>query len=48
MPSSGGDLLWNGTTIAPQGTAKAYNIGSFGSFDGLPKAYFEPHGYRFG
>jgi len=42
MPSSGGDLFWNGTTITPQGTAKAYNIGAFGSLDGLPKAYFEP------
>jgi uncharacterized protein (TIGR03437 family) len=41
-PGSGGDLLWNGITITPQGNAKAYNIGPFGSLDGLTKAYFEP------
>ena len=26
--SSGGDLLWNGTTFAPQGKAAAYDVGS--------------------
>jgi len=42
MPSSGGDLLWNGTTITPQGTAKAYTFPfPIGSLDGLPKAYFD-------
>jgi len=41
-PASGGDLLWNGTTITPQGSAKAYNLGPLGSIDGFPKAYFEP------
>ena len=29
--SSGGDLLWNGSTITPQGKAKAYNLGNLGS-----------------
>ena len=29
--ASGGDLLWNGSTIAPQGKARAYNIGDFGA-----------------
>ncbi len=35
--SSGGDLLWNGSTIAPQDKAKAYNFGNLGSigFNGL-------------
>jgi uncharacterized protein (TIGR03437 family) len=41
-PGSGGDLLWNGTTLAPQGTAKAYTFPfPIGSLDGLPKAYFD-------
>src|SRR5579864_3559849 len=35
--SSGGDLLWNGTTLAPQGAAKAYKfptaIGSLSTFN---------------
>jgi len=41
-PSSGGDLLWNGVTLTPQGTAKAYNVGDLGAtnFDGLPQSYW--------
>jgi hypothetical protein len=30
--SSGGDILWNGSMIAPQGTAIARNLGILGSF----------------
>src|SRR5690242_13859105 len=26
--SSGGDILWNGSTIAPQNKARAYNFGT--------------------
>ena len=26
--SSGGDILWNGSTIAPQGSATVYNVGN--------------------
>jgi len=29
--ASGGDLLWNGSTITPQGKAKAYNLGNLGT-----------------
>jgi len=29
--TSGGDLLWNGSTITPQGKAKAYNLGNLGA-----------------
>lgn len=29
--SSGGDLLWNGSTITPQGKARAYNFGNLGA-----------------
>src|SRR5579864_2256589 len=29
--NSGGDLLWNGTTITPQGKARAYNLGNLGA-----------------
>jgi uncharacterized protein (TIGR03437 family) len=39
--ASGGDILWNGSTIAPQGKARAINIGAFGSLNGLTKAYFD-------
>ena len=28
---SGGDILWNGSTLVPQGTAKARNLGKIGS-----------------
>jgi len=31
VAASGGDLLWNGSTLAPQGTAKARNLGKIGS-----------------
>ena len=31
IPSTGGDLLWNGTSMAPQGQAALYNLGRFGS-----------------
>jgi uncharacterized protein (TIGR03437 family) len=42
VPSSGGDLLWNGLTITPQGNAKAFNLGDFSSiFDSAPKAYYD-------
>jgi len=41
-PTSGGDLLWNGLTITPQGSAKAYNLGDFSLiFDDAPKAYYD-------
>jgi uncharacterized protein (TIGR03437 family) len=33
--SSGGDLLWNGTTLAPQGNASAYNFGTAVPFSSL-------------
>ena len=38
------DLLWNGSTITPQGGARAANFGVFGSssFDGLQKAVLQP------
>ena len=37
--SSGGDLLWNGTTLAPQGKARVYNVGNLGAaaFANLPQ-----------
>jgi uncharacterized protein (TIGR03437 family) len=40
--SSGGDILWNGSTIAPQGSATVYNLGNLGAtnFNGLPQSYF--------
>jgi uncharacterized protein (TIGR03437 family) len=40
--SSGGDILWNGSTIAPQGTATVRNLGNLGAanFDGLAQSYF--------
>jgi uncharacterized protein (TIGR03437 family) len=42
--TSGGDLLWNGSTIAPQGKARAYNAGNFGAagFGSLEKAQLAP------
>ena len=38
--ASGGDILWNGSTIAPQGKAKAFNVVNLGaaSFGALDKA----------
>jgi uncharacterized protein (TIGR03437 family) len=39
--ASGGDILWNGSTITPQGTARAYNLGQLGaSFDTFGESYF--------
>src|SRR5882724_7556842 len=39
---SGGDLLWNGTTIAPVGVAKIRNLGKIGitNYDGLTESYW--------
>lgn len=39
--ASGGDILWNGTTIAPQGKARAANIGNLGDigYDVATEAY---------
>ena len=31
VSSTGGDLLWNGTTLTPQGRAETYNLGKYGS-----------------
>src|SRR5579863_10631910 len=44
--NSGGDILWNGSTIAPQGNATVYNLGNLGAtnFNGLPQSYFVPYG----
>jgi uncharacterized protein (TIGR03437 family) len=40
----GGDILWNGTTITPQGKARAYNLGNLGAsgFGSLDKAQLPP------
>ncbi len=40
--SSGGDLLWDGTTIAPVGLAKVRNLSKIGvtNFNGLPESYW--------
>src|SRR5579862_879791 len=40
--SSGGDMLWNGSTLAPQGSATVYNVGNAGAtnFNGLPESYW--------
>ncbi|MCU1339212.1 MAG: hypothetical protein JWO19_4793 [Bryobacterales bacterium] len=40
--SAGGDILWNGSTIAPQGSAKLSNLGNLGAtnFNGLPQSYW--------
>ncbi len=42
VAGSGGDLLWNGSTIAPQGSATVYNVGNAGAtnFNGLPQSYW--------
>ncbi|MBI3469731.1 MAG: hypothetical protein HY013_00055 [Candidatus Solibacter usitatus] len=44
IASSGGDILWNGSTIAPQGSAKASNVGGLGAtnFPYLPLSYLAP------
>jgi uncharacterized protein (TIGR03437 family) len=41
-PSSGGDLLWNGSTLAPQGSARASKPSNLGltNFNGLPESYW--------
>src|SRR5579862_6080173 len=31
VSGSGGDILWNGTALTPQGRAALYNLGKFGS-----------------
>lgn len=31
VSSTGGDLLWNGTALTPQGRAETYNLGKYGS-----------------
>jgi len=42
VTSSSGDILWNGSTIAPQGTATVRNLGDLGlaNFNGLPESYW--------
>jgi uncharacterized protein (TIGR03437 family) len=42
VTGSGGDILWNGSTIAPQGSATVYNVGNAGAtnFNGLPQSYW--------
>jgi len=42
VATSGGDILWNGSTITPQGSATVRNLGNLGSanFDGLPESYW--------
>ena len=42
--SSGGDMLWNGSTFAPQGTAKARNLPSLGAngYNLGPASFFDP------
>ena len=42
VASSGGDILWNGSTIAPQGSATVRNLGNLGAtnFNGLPQSYW--------
>ncbi|HEV8040646.1 MAG TPA: hypothetical protein VGP62_17375 [Bryobacteraceae bacterium] len=44
VAGSGGDILWEGSAIAPQGSAKLRNIGMLGvtNFTGLPQSYFAP------
>lgn len=39
--TSGGDILWNGSTLTPQGTAKAFNVGAIGSISGLNKSVLD-------
>jgi len=41
--SSGGDLLWNGTALVPQGAAKARFSAHLGTinFNGLPESYWD-------
>src|SRR5579872_374230 len=41
--ASGGDILWNGSTIAPQGSARVSKPGNIGAtnFNGLPESYWD-------
>jgi uncharacterized protein (TIGR03437 family) len=39
--TSGGDILWDGSTLTPQGTAKAVNIGPAGTITGLSKSFLD-------
>ena len=41
VASTGGDILWNGTTVAPQGSGKASNLGKIGQvqFGFLTQSY---------
>src|ERR1700730_11018618 len=41
VTSSGGDILWNGSAIVLQGNAKAYNLGTIGSLNGLTRAMLD-------
>jgi len=48
--TSGGDILWSGTSMTPQGSAGAYNLGNLGlatystlplsTFSALPSSFF--------
>ena len=31
VAGSGGDILWNGSTLVPQGSATVYNVGNAGA-----------------
>jgi uncharacterized protein (TIGR03437 family) len=44
VAGSGGDILWDGSAITPQGSAKERNIGTLGltNFTGLAPSYFTP------
>jgi uncharacterized protein (TIGR03437 family) len=44
VAGSGGDIVWQGSAIAPQGSAKLKNFGNLGitNFNGLPQSYFAP------
>jgi uncharacterized protein (TIGR03437 family) len=39
--ASGGDILWNGSSITPQGKARAVNVGALGSLDAASKSVFD-------
>lgn len=43
VASSGGDILWNGSTIARQGSATLRNLGNVGAtnFNGLSESYWD-------
>jgi hypothetical protein len=46
ITGSGGDLLWNGTALTPQGNAKARDLPNLGAngYDLLPQSYFDGGG----